>query len=127
MNLSLNMPTAPPPPKTITREWEEAANERAKEMNLNPISGKGYLSEVLSAGSNLSIRYLVGRLQRQGLRYQIDYTLVHAPVGPYNQLQPNGVFSISYAAPGRVILATRHLKDYLSAWSMQYTLCRCKQ
>ncbi|KAF8800522.1 COX4-domain-containing protein [Phlegmacium glaucopus] len=28
-----------PPPKTLTKEWQEASNERAKEMNLNPISG----------------------------------------------------------------------------------------
>jgi len=31
--------TAPPPPKTINKEWEEAANERAREMKLNPITG----------------------------------------------------------------------------------------
>jgi cytochrome c oxidase subunit 4 len=31
--------TAPPPPKTITKEWEEASNERAKELKINPISG----------------------------------------------------------------------------------------
>ncbi|KAN0107027.1 cytochrome c oxidase subunit IV [Russula decolorans] len=30
---------APPPPKTITKEWEEASNERAKELKINPISG----------------------------------------------------------------------------------------
>ncbi|KAI0047492.1 cytochrome c oxidase subunit IV [Auriscalpium vulgare] len=30
---------AAPPPKTLTREWEEAANERAKELKLNPITG----------------------------------------------------------------------------------------
>jgi len=30
---------APPPPKTLTKEWQEASNERAKEMNLNPITG----------------------------------------------------------------------------------------
>ncbi|KAH7924753.1 COX4, subunit IV of cytochrome c oxidase [Leucogyrophana mollusca] len=30
---------APPPPKTITREWEEASNERAREQKMNPISG----------------------------------------------------------------------------------------
>ena len=27
------------PPKTLTKEWQEASNERAKEMNLNPITG----------------------------------------------------------------------------------------
>jgi len=31
--------TAPPPPKTITKEWEEASNERAKELKINPITG----------------------------------------------------------------------------------------
>ncbi|KAI0310262.1 cytochrome c oxidase subunit IV family [Amylostereum chailletii] len=30
---------AAPPPHTISKEWEEAANERAKEMKLNPITG----------------------------------------------------------------------------------------
>ncbi|EIN07119.1 COX4-domain-containing protein, partial [Punctularia strigosozonata HHB-11173 SS5] len=30
---------APPPPKTLTKEWEEAANERAIEQKINPISG----------------------------------------------------------------------------------------
>ncbi|KAG6866146.1 hypothetical protein C0991_008099 [Blastosporella zonata] len=44
---------APPPPKTITKEWEEASNVRALEMKLNPItgissegySGKGYVTQ----------------------------------------------------------------------------------
>jgi len=30
---------APPPPRTITKEWEEASNERAREAKLNPITG----------------------------------------------------------------------------------------
>jgi len=30
---------AAPPPKTLTKEWQEASNERAKKMNLDPISG----------------------------------------------------------------------------------------
>ncbi|KAH9852775.1 cytochrome c oxidase subunit IV-domain-containing protein [Lenzites betulinus] len=30
---------APAPPRTITKEWEEAENERARELKLNPISG----------------------------------------------------------------------------------------
>lgn len=68
------MPAAPPPPRTITREWEEAANERAKEMNLNPISGKLHSFQFLSVVSEQFSRYLVGGLQRPGLRYyQIDY------------------------------------------------------
>ncbi|TFK36460.1 cytochrome c oxidase subunit IV-domain-containing protein [Crucibulum laeve] len=28
-----------PPPKTLTKEWQEATNERALEMKLNPITG----------------------------------------------------------------------------------------
>jgi len=28
-----------PVPRTMTKEWQQASNERAKEMNLNPISG----------------------------------------------------------------------------------------
>ncbi|KAH9980815.1 COX4, subunit IV of cytochrome c oxidase [Lactifluus volemus] len=43
---------APPSPKTISKEWEEATNERAKELKINPItgissegySGKGFVS-----------------------------------------------------------------------------------
>jgi len=30
-------------PRTISREWQEASNQRAKEMNLNPISGQSLL------------------------------------------------------------------------------------
>ncbi|KDQ16214.1 hypothetical protein BOTBODRAFT_173126 [Botryobasidium botryosum FD-172 SS1] len=30
---------APPPPKTITKEWQEAATERGREQKLNPITG----------------------------------------------------------------------------------------
>ncbi|TFL07220.1 cytochrome c oxidase subunit IV-domain-containing protein [Pterulicium gracile] len=30
---------APPPPRTINKEWEEAANEYGKKQNLDPISG----------------------------------------------------------------------------------------
>ncbi|PSS31087.1 hypothetical protein EW026_g2893 [Hermanssonia centrifuga] len=30
---------APPPPRTITKEWEEASNERALEQKSNPITG----------------------------------------------------------------------------------------
>ncbi|KAL0946445.1 hypothetical protein HGRIS_012668 [Hohenbuehelia grisea] len=30
---------APPPPKTISREWEEASNQRAIEQKMNPITG----------------------------------------------------------------------------------------
>lgn len=30
---------AAPPPKTMNKEWEEASNERALEMKLNPLTG----------------------------------------------------------------------------------------
>ncbi|KAG9313311.1 cytochrome c oxidase subunit IV-domain-containing protein [Chiua virens] len=30
---------SPPPPKTLTREWQEASNERALEQKLDPITG----------------------------------------------------------------------------------------
>ncbi|KAI0797527.1 cytochrome c oxidase subunit IV [Abortiporus biennis] len=33
--------TAPPPPKTINKEWEEAMNQRAIEQKMDPISGIG--------------------------------------------------------------------------------------
>jgi cytochrome c oxidase subunit 4 len=37
--LSKTISTAPPPPKSISKEWEEATNERAKELKINPITG----------------------------------------------------------------------------------------
>jgi len=44
---------APPPPKTMTKEWQEASNERALEQKMNPITGiasegyagKGFVTE----------------------------------------------------------------------------------
>ncbi|OCH88817.1 cytochrome c oxidase subunit IV [Obba rivulosa] len=30
---------APPPPRSLTKEWEEASNELAREQKMNPISG----------------------------------------------------------------------------------------
>jgi len=32
-------PFAGPDPKTMTKEWQEASNERARELNLDPITG----------------------------------------------------------------------------------------
>jgi len=59
------------PARTITKEWEEAANERSKELKINPITGAHAVSfhshHTLSA--SLSRRYLVGRILRQGLRH----------------------------------------------------------
>ena len=31
----------PPPPRTMTREWQEATNQRLKELGIEPISGPG--------------------------------------------------------------------------------------
>ncbi len=37
---AINAPyLAPPPPKTLTKEWQEASNERALERKQNPITG----------------------------------------------------------------------------------------
>jgi len=44
---------APPPPKTLTKEWQEASNQRAIEQRMNPLTGissegykgKGFVSE----------------------------------------------------------------------------------
>ena len=33
---------AAPPPQTMTKEWQEASNERARELNLDPITGKWF-------------------------------------------------------------------------------------
>lgn len=30
---------APPPPRTLTKEWQEASNKRAIEQKMNPITG----------------------------------------------------------------------------------------
>jgi hypothetical protein len=32
--------SAPAPPKTMTKEWQEASTEMAKEQKINPITGK---------------------------------------------------------------------------------------
>jgi cytochrome c oxidase subunit 4 len=44
---------APPPPRTITKEWEEASNERAKEHKMNPITGSWY-SPIFAVLSNFA-------------------------------------------------------------------------
>ncbi len=40
IDVKFSSSAASAPPKTLTKEWQEASNERAKEMNLNPISGE---------------------------------------------------------------------------------------
>jgi len=32
---------APPPPRTMTKEWQQATNERFRELGIEPISGPG--------------------------------------------------------------------------------------
>jgi hypothetical protein len=72
--------TAPAPPKTISKEWEEASNERAKELKINPISGP-YLLRTHSSVTchpfayklSVACRYFIGGLFWQGLCYtQVD-------------------------------------------------------
>ena len=45
---------APPPPKTLTREWQEASNERAREQRSDPITGAfpSFHSHVISPRSS---------------------------------------------------------------------------
>lgn len=61
---------APPPPKTISKEWEEASNERALEQKMNPISGLS-LSGLppYMPRSCLTSRYRFRGIRGQGLRY----------------------------------------------------------
>ena len=53
----------------MTKEWQEASNERAKEMRINPISGTFSCSRVTSNALTVLFRYIVRGLQGQGLRY----------------------------------------------------------
>ena len=39
------------PPKTMTKEWQEASNERARELNLDPITGKCTHRSIAPLGS----------------------------------------------------------------------------
>ena len=39
--LLLKSLVTPPPPRTMTREWQEATNQRFKELGIEPISGPG--------------------------------------------------------------------------------------
>jgi cytochrome c oxidase subunit 4 len=54
------MIVTPPPPRTLTREWQEAATERMKELGIEPISGpssEGY--KVIPSKLWLTFRDLV--------------------------------------------------------------------
>jgi len=37
----INILVVPPPPRTMTKEWQEATNERLKTLGIEPISGPG--------------------------------------------------------------------------------------
>lgn len=50
---------APPPPKTINKEWEEASNQRALEQKMNPISGE--LSLLMRSYCTLPYGYMLTR------------------------------------------------------------------
>lgn len=81
--LTLNsflLSVAQPLPKSISREWEEASNQRALEMKLNPITGTSRSPSGSRSGERLInrlsdlclafvlvFRYLVGRIHWQGL------------------------------------------------------------
>ena len=78
---------AAPPPKTLTKEWQEASNERAKELNLNPITGMystslynlqyALSSDIIYASFFFSfLRYIIRRLLRQRFRSSKEVELV---------------------------------------------------
>jgi hypothetical protein len=50
---------APPPPRTMTREWQEATNARLKELGIEPISGPG--AEDYKVGSTYTSLTVKGR------------------------------------------------------------------
>lgn len=50
---------APPPPKSISKEWEEASNERALEQKMNPISGI-YLPNSLKTHVDVELGFFTG-------------------------------------------------------------------
>jgi len=58
---------AGPPPKTMTKEWQEASNERARELNLDPITGECSRSLVPIAGIPGSFQFFFFRCSVRGL------------------------------------------------------------
>jgi len=68
---------AAPPPKSMSKEWQEASNERARELNLDPITGKRSRSLIPPLGLpdsfQLPFRRAIRGLFRKGLRtIQVD-------------------------------------------------------
>jgi len=64
---------APPPPKTMTREYQEAMNEHLRSQNANPIVSTPLYIILVCADS--LVRSLIGRLQRQGNGPVVIWTL----------------------------------------------------
>jgi hypothetical protein len=65
--------TAPPPPKTITREYQEQSTEYLRNQNANPIVRFCLYLRVYCAYN--PVRSLVGRLQRKGNGPVVIWTL----------------------------------------------------
>lgn len=63
-------PTAPPPPKTWNKEYQEQSTEYLKEQNSNPIVRRCLLGYHVVA--NVPVRYLLGGLQGQGYGYGLN-------------------------------------------------------
>lgn len=74
---SLSFFSAPAPPKTMTKEWQEASTEMAKEQKINPITGKSSpardrMSDTARSSSTVPChldRYQRRWLRRQGIRF----------------------------------------------------------
>ena len=69
--------SATPPPKSMTKEWQEASNERARELNLDPMTGKCTDSLVPSSeflcSFGFAFRCPLRRLLGEGIRaIQVD-------------------------------------------------------
>ena len=60
--LTFFLSVAPPPPKTLTREWQEASNERGREQHLDPITGTCPRPIVAPILMRVPTRYLVARI-----------------------------------------------------------------
>ena len=70
---------AQPPPRTITREWQEASNELAIKQKADPISGNDiHLIRTISQNlfTRFFLRYCFRGIQGQGLRYWSQISLI---------------------------------------------------
>lgn len=107
---------ATPPPKTMTKEYQEQTNEKAREENLNPITGEcergerrgrevpfpfemPILNSILPVSPSLyhyPHRYLLGWLQGQGIRpVQVDVSSVNSGGGAARGAVPGAENSTS--------------------------------